>query len=125
MSPEIGTEVREQVDMLELGKVYEIVNVETVETEVRFLKGVRVEMLTAKAEEGSLMLWKRPVVGPKSKLGAFIIVLGSNTDKWLHKWIKFLHWGKQDNLIELVEAPAKKAAKTTTAKSTSKVAKGA
>lgn len=121
--PEIGTKVQEG-DNVKQDVAYEITFVDAdVVTDVRSLSGVRVDLLTQKAEEGSVMLWKRAVTGPRSKLGAFITVLGSNTDKWLHKWIIFRHWGKQDNLIEKVEAPVERATKATTAKSISKAIK--
>jgi len=101
--PEIGTKVREGGDDVEVGKAYEITNVETVETEVRSFAGVRVTLLTKKAEEGNVMLWKRPVTSPESKLGAFITLLGSNTDTWLNKWIIFKDWRQGARLVELAK----------------------
>lgn len=101
--PEIETKVRQGGDDVEVGKEYEILNVEQVTTEVAFYKGWRVSLLTKKAEEGSVMLWERPVTSPDSKLGAFITLLGGNTDKWLHKWIKFVDWRQGARLIELVK----------------------
>lgn len=100
--PEVGTKVREGGDDVEIGKEYEITNVEDVTTEVSFYKGLRVQLLTKKAEEGSIMLWSRPITSPKSKLGAFITLLGSDTDKWLHKKIKIVDWRQGARIIELV-----------------------
>ena len=102
--PEIGTKVRESGDDVKVGETYEIVNVEEVTTDVSAYKGLRVQLLTKKAEEGTIMLWRRPVTTPRSKLGAFISLLGDNTDKWLHKWIKFADWRIGARSIELVKA---------------------
>ena len=124
MSPELGTEVREGADNVELNTPYEIVNIDAgVVTDVSFYAGVRVEMLTQKAKEGTIMLWKRPVTSPGSKLGSFITLLGSNTDKWLHKWIKFTAWEKNKRVIELLPVPVEKATKAKSATGIIKVIK--
>lgn len=123
--PEIGTEVREGADDVKLNIPYEITNVETVTTDVAMYQGIRVELLTVKAQTGTIMLWKRPVTGTGSKLGVFITKLGSNTDKWLHKWIIFREWEAKKRLIELVAAPAEKATKAKTGKGVVKVIKEA
>ena len=114
--PEIGTEVREGADDVDLNIPYEIVNVEGVTTDVSMYQGIRVEMLTQKAKTGTIMLWKRPVTGTGSKLGVFITKLGSNTDKWLHKWIIFREWEAKKRSIEVTTAPVEKATKAKTAK---------
>lgn len=101
--PKLGTEVREGADDVAIGVSYEIVNVEEVTTEISFYKGIRVELMSKKADEGSVMLWQRPVTTAKSKLGAFITLLGDDTDKWLHKWIKFAEWRQGARIIELVK----------------------
>jgi hypothetical protein len=106
MSPELGTEAKESGDVVRLNIPYEITNVEEVTTDVSFYQGVRVEMVTAEAETGTIMLWKRPVVGTKSKLGAFITLLGSNTDKWLHRWVVFTHWEKNARVVLHSSAPS-------------------
>ena len=123
--PEIGTEVREGADDVDLNTAYEIVNVEGVTTDVSMYQGIRVEMLTAKAKTGTIMLWKRPITGTGSKLGVFITKLGSNTDKWLHKWIIFREWEAKKRLIEVTTAPVEKATKATTAKGVAKAVKKA
>lgn len=123
--PEIGTEVREGADDVKLNVPYEITNVEDVQTDVAMYKGIRVELLTARAQTGTIMLWKRPVTGTGSKLGVFITKLGSNTDRWLHKWVIFREWEAKKRLIELVAAPVEKATKATTGKGVVKVVKKA
>lgn len=114
--PEIGTEVREGADDVKLNIPYEIVNVENVVTDVAQYQGIRVELLTAKGQTGSIMLWKRPVTGKGSKLGVFITKLSSNTDRWLHKWLIFHEWEAKKRLIELIPAPVERVTKVTTAK---------
>jgi len=125
MSPKIGTEVREGADNVELNIPYEITNVEDVQTEVRAYAGIRVELLSPKGHIGSIMLWKRPVVGHASKLGAMIDLLGDNTDTWLHKWIIFLGWEQNNRIVQLTAAPAAKSTKATTAKGIAKAVKKA
>jgi len=125
MSPELGTEVREGADDVELNIPYEITNVESVTTDVAQYAGIRVEFLSAKAKTGTIMLWKRPVTGTGSKLGVFITKLGSNTDKWLHKWIIFREWEQKKRLIEVTTAPVEKATKATAVKGVVKAAKKA
>jgi len=125
MSPEIGTEVREGADDVKLNVPYEITNVEDVSTDVAQYKGVRVEFLDTKGHTGTVMLWKRPVTGTGSKLGVFITQLGSNTDKWLHKWLVFKSWEQKARVIEVVLAPVEKATKVTTAEGVAKAVKKA
>jgi len=124
VSPEIGTEVREGADDVKLNIPYEIVNVEDIKTEVRTFTGIRVELLSVAAKVGSVVLWKRPITGKGSKLGVFITLLGSNTDKWLHKWIVFKGWEQNSRLVELVAPPVEKSAKVRMSKAMTKVAEG-
>ena len=123
MSPEIGTEVREGADDVKLNIPYEVINIENVTTDVSQYSGIRVEMLTTEGQTGSIMLWKRPVTGTGSKLGVFIIKLGSNTDRWLHKWLIFREWEVKKRLIELIAAPVEKVTKATTAEGVAKAIK--
>lgn len=125
MSPEIATEIREGADNVELNVPYEIVNVEETVTDVSFYHGIRVELLSAKAKEGSIMLWKRPITGKGSKLGVFIILLGFNTDKWLHQWLIFKSWERNTWLVELTVAPVLEATKAKTAEGIAKTIKKA
>jgi len=101
--PELDVKVREGGDDIQIGVPYEIVNVEDVTTEVSSYRGVRVQLMSKKAEEGNVMAWKRPVTSPSSKLGALMELLGSNTDKWLHKWIVFKDWRQGARLVELAK----------------------
>ena len=104
MSPVIDTDVREGADDVTEGIAYEIINIEDITTDVQSLQGIRVSLRDQKGREGNVMLWKRRITGTGSKLGVFIILLGDNTDKWLHKWVIFKVW--QDRKRELVVMPA-------------------
>jgi len=110
MSPELGTKLQEGADDIKLNVPYMINDVEEVVTEVSSYDGHRVELLSAKGDIGSVMLWSRAITSPKSKLGSFVELLGSNTDKWLKKWIIFHGWQQNARLIALCEPPVEKAA---------------
>lgn len=90
----------------EEGETYIIEKVEYIEkTPLRGLEGWRVSLRNIK--DGSLcatMLWKRKQVGPKSKLGAFICILGRNKDHWIGRKIRFLAWKHRDRKIEAADA---------------------
>jgi len=125
MSPELGTKLQEGADDIKLNVPYMVNDIETVITERQNFEGHRVELLDIKGKTGSVMLWSRPVTSPKSKLGAFITLLGSNTDKWLRKWIVFKAWEQNNRNIELSAPPEVKETKATTGKGVLKAAKAA
>ncbi len=85
------------------GKVYTIKSVEFRETSNG--KGFRVVLSDTKGNEYEDMLWlnKSDEYGPKSKLGAFVTVLGDDTDDWIGKKIKIISWTPKNNEISLVE----------------------
>lgn len=109
--PLIDTEVREGADDMQLNLPYEITNVEEITTDVQQFTGVRVVLLAANADEGSVVLWKRKITGKNSKLGVFITALGANTDRWLHKCIIFRQWLPRQREIEVVASLSVKAPK--------------
>ncbi len=118
MSPVIDTEVREGADDIAEGVLYEIVNAESITTDVQSLSGIRVTLVDQKGGEGNVMLWQRKVTGTGSKMGVFITTLGNNTDKWLGKWIVFKIWQDRKREVEVVPAPAPKATKAKNAPAT-------
>lgn len=125
MSPEIQTKLQEGADDIKLNVPYMVNDVEEVTTERQNFTGHRVELLDIKSNVGSVMLWSRPVTSPKSKLGAFITLLGSNSDKWLRKWIIFKAWEQNNRVIELSAPPTGKSTKATTGPRILKAAKPA
>ena len=108
MSPETGIEVVEGGDLVELNKPYEIVSVEDTTTEVSMYQGFRVQLLAADGDVGSLMLWKQQRVSTRSKTGAFLALLGTNTDNWLHQWVIFRAWERNNRRLELTNPPKSK-----------------
>jgi len=116
--PKINTVVREGADDVVEGVAYEIVNVEELTTDVQQLAGIRVQLLSAKAQEGNVVLWKRPITGTTSKLGVFMVALGDETDKWLHKWVLFKVWLPRNRVIEVVPEPEPSKPKSRKAKAT-------
>ncbi|MEM0057748.1 MAG: hypothetical protein QXG09_02600 [Candidatus Bathyarchaeia archaeon] len=92
--PEIDVELVRQLPEPKEGEIYIVEKVEYMETP-RGLKGWRATLRNVK--DGSLhatVLWKREKVGPKSKLGAFLTVLGSNMTLGLERRSS-LHRGSQ------------------------------
>lgn len=120
--PETGVKLQEGADDVKLNVAYEVNNVEDVTTEVGAYSGIRVTLLDMEGNMGTVMLWKRPVTSPKSKLGAFVSLFGSNTDRWLRKWIIFRGWSLNNRVIEPTEAPVVKSTKATTGKGIMKAA---
>jgi len=85
------------------GKTYTIVNVEVIKTAVRGFDGVRVTLKDAKGNEYATMLWIRDRVGENSKLGAFLKVLGDDTDTWVGKKIRIQEWRPRQRTVVLIE----------------------
>ena len=111
LSPVVDTEVRESADNVKENVPYQITNVEDIVTDVQQYSGLRVSLVSAKGEEGGVVLWKRKVTGKGSKLGVFIVALGNNTDRWLRKWVIFKTWENRNRVLEVVSAPVPKAPK--------------
>src|SRR3990172_11502842 len=107
LSPQYNTQVSYEPKVQE---VYEIVSADEITTRNN-LTGVRVEM---RAKNGfdkrnyAVTLWPSDQVSNTSKWGAFISVLGNDTDKWPHKWIRII--SMQARLCETVleKAPSLK-----------------
>lgn len=123
MSPETGIELVEGGDLVELNVPYEIVFVEDITTQVGMYQGFRVSLLSADAKDGSVMLWKQQRVSTRSKTGAFLALLGTDTDNWLHNWVIFRAWERNNRRVELTSPPVAKSTKATTAKGAQKAIK--
>lgn len=80
-----------------------IVKAEVTQTLVRGLRGVRVEFEDGKGNRYATMLWIRERVGDKSKLGAFIKVLGKRPSTWVGKKVRIKKWSPREREVELVE----------------------
>lgn len=103
--PKLNVQTTDEVPSAEEGKVYEITGADEFSSAVRGFKGLRVQLKDKKGNEAVEALWLRSPVGPKSKLGAFITVLGKNTSEWIGKMVRFVTWKPGNRQIEL--APPK------------------
>ena len=93
----------EQLPGFEEGDIITIKSVEIVQTAVQGFRGVRVSGTDQNGTEKAEMLWLRPVVGSRSKLGAFIAALGNDTDKWVGKKVKIITWRHRNREVKVVE----------------------
>jgi len=101
--PKVGTKVQEGADDIGVGVIYTIITAEEVKTEKAAYNGIRVGLVDKDKDEGSVMLWQRAVTSPRSKLGAFLVLLGDDTDKWLGKKVVFKDWQEGARLLELAK----------------------
>lgn len=83
------------------GKTYEITAVDAFSSQVRGFAGLRVAMKDSAGAEVVEAIWTRSPVGPKSKLGSFIGILGKDTDNWKGKRITFVSWRTSNRIIAL------------------------
>ena len=89
-------------------ETYEIVSADEITTRNN-LTGVRVEMKAKNSLDKrvySVTVWPSDQVSNTSKWGAFVSVLGSDTDKWPHKWIRIV--SMQARLCEIILEKAPK-----------------
>jgi len=104
-----------EAEELEVGKTYEIVEVQPVTTDIRGFRGFRLIAKDTKTNKTkTTMLWERPIVGTKSKLGAFYKAfkdeLGNDytdTTKWTGRQFTVLNWVERNREIKLVGKKAK------------------
>ena len=101
--PEIPVDFVQALPEPEEGKEYKIVSAELVTTAVQGFKGVRVILEDDEGNQYATMLWLRERVGSTSKLGAFIAVLGRNTDDWIGKRIRIVRWRHRSRQVEVVQ----------------------
>jgi len=90
-------------EAIEEGKTYKILEVQEFTSQLQGFAGYRVILDAGKNDKLSIPLWKRSQIGRKSKLGAFVSVLGSNTDDWIDKTVRFITWQPRRRQIELVK----------------------
>ena len=103
--PVLDVQTTDEIPSAQEGKIYEIIEAEEFRSEVRQYKGLRITLKDQKGEQAIEALWIRTPVGPKSKLGAFITILGKDTKKWIGRRIRFISWKIGNRQIEL--APPK------------------
>jgi len=99
----LKTEVAESLPEPLEGHIYTIGEADLFTSQVRGYKGLRVPMKDVKDDtEVIAVLWMREVAGENSKLGAFLSVLGDETDSWKGKKIQVVAWREKNRKIQLV-----------------------
>ena len=102
--PKINVEVAETQPEPQENHVYIIGECELFTSQIHGYKGLRVPMKDeADQKEIVAALWMREVAGKQSKLGAFITVLGQDTDTWLGKKIMVKSWRPNLRKIEVLQ----------------------
>jgi hypothetical protein len=92
-----------------VNEVYEIVSADDF-TSRNNNEGVNIEMKSKNNNDQriyGLMLWlpNSDSISALSKWGAFASVLGDDTDKWLHKWVRIITLTPRATEILLEKAP--------------------
>ena len=102
MSPEYNTSI---VYEPKKDGQYEIISVDEITTRNNLI-GVRVGLkgLGKDLRDYGVTLWPSNETNATSKWGSFVSILGSDTDTWLHKWVRFVNW--QNRLCEVALMPA-------------------
>jgi hypothetical protein len=98
----LKTEIAELLPEPQEGKIYTISTCELFTSPVKGYKGLRVNMVAEDGAKVASSLWTRDIAGQKSKLGAFITVLGEETDAWEGRKIRFLAWRIENRKIEVL-----------------------
>jgi len=88
---------------LKIGATYRIKKVEPFTSQLRGFEGLRVEIDEVGGSQSlSIPLWQRDLASRRSKIGAFVIALGDDTDKWIGKQIIFEAWARGNRVIKVV-----------------------
>jgi hypothetical protein len=103
----LDVQTTDEIPTPQQGKTYEITEVSEFKSQVRSFAGLRVAMKDSAGNEVVEAIWTRSPVGPKSKLGSFILVLGKDTAAWVGKRITFIVWATSNRVIQLA-TPDKK-----------------
>jgi len=106
----LNTKISKPLPNFHVGLIGKISSVEVVKTKLRGLDALRVVLSDTNCDESgddsnehADVLWLREKVSKNSKLGAFITVLGDDTDKWIGHIIVFDKWAEKDRKIQVVE----------------------
>jgi len=90
-------------EKLKLDHAYRIVSCEEFFSELRNYHGLRVTLNGGTDDLIAVPLWLRETAGRKSKIGAFVSVLGEDVDRWVGKVIVFREWKPRNRVIEEVK----------------------
>lgn len=90
------------------GEVFRIHKVTREIAGVAKLAGYKVLLVDDEGEVQSVMLWETEEASETSKLGAFLKVLGDDTDTWEGQVIQFKSWTMRNRVIAPVTRPRRK-----------------
>jgi len=106
----LNTEISKRLPTFHVGLIGKITSVEVIQTKIRGIDALRVVLSDTNCDESGDgntqhvdVLWLREKVSRNSKLGAFLSVLGDDTDKWLGRTIVIDKWAEKDRKIQVVE----------------------
>jgi hypothetical protein len=86
-------------EALKLNKDYVVVGAEKFISQVNGYNGIRVTLDGGTDDILALPLWVSEIVSRKSKLGAFMVALGTDYDKWGGERIKVARWNAKDREV--------------------------
>lgn len=96
----IKAKVFDPIPDFEEGETYKITDAFAMITEKRGREAIRVGATNTKTGESAVsMLWMGDEVSPLSKLGAFMVVYGDETDVWKGKTFECVKWQEGDRII--------------------------
>ena len=105
----LNTKISKPLPNFHVGLIGKITSVEVIKTKMG-VDALRVALSDTNCEESGDgntqhvdVLWLREKVSRNSKLGAFLLVLGDDTDEWLGKTIVIDRWQERDRKIQVVE----------------------
>lgn len=102
--PKLKVEIAESLPEPLENHIYVIGEPELFTSQVHGWKGLRVPMTdVSDASAVVAALWMRDVAGENSKLGAFISVLGDDSDSWTGKKIQIVSWRLGNRKIGVVQ----------------------
>jgi len=121
--PKLGATIFKQLPDIEVGHRYLINSAKVIQTQREKYDGVRVGLVEVDTvnkpipnletnddgETNSTMLWMQKEVGSKTKLGSFMVGLGSvdkpqqDTDEWINHYIEIVAWSRANREIKVVD----------------------
>jgi len=121
--PKLGAKIFKTLPDIEKGHRYLIKSAKVTETQREKYKGVRVGLVEVDnenvpipdletnndGETNSSMLWIQDECGTKTKLGSFMVGLGSvenpqqDTDEWVNHYIEIVAWSRANREIKVVD----------------------
>jgi len=99
----LPTKIVETQPPLVEGETYKIVAAEKFDS-AEYGTGLRVTFEDKQKKQYGEVLWVKPSVGSKSKLGAFIATMTHNTDSWIGQYVYVESWKPRARKIKTVKS---------------------